>query len=129
MKNRRLTLLILHIAKAGDWKEALVKGEYETGSLKSDEFIHCSLPEQIIDIANSNFRNEKGLVLLCIDSSKVKAEIKLECGGLQDYPHIYGKLNLDAVIKTFPFEPDCNGNFTLPQEIKEIASILNKEAI
>ena len=126
MKNRRFTLLILHIAKAGDLKEALVKGKYETRSLKSDGSIHCSLPEQIIDIANANFRNEKGLVLLCIDSSKVKTEIKFECGSLQDYPHICGKLNLDTVIKTFPFEPDSNDNFTLPEKIKEIASILNK---
>jgi uncharacterized protein (DUF952 family) len=77
MKNRRFTLLILHIAKAGDWKEALVKREYETRSLKSYGFIHCSLPEQIIDIANANFRNEKGLVLLCINSSKVKQRLNL----------------------------------------------------
>jgi len=117
-------LLILHITKADEWEEALIKGEYKTKSLLKEGFIHCSTPDQIIDIANNIFKNEKGLILLCIDTSKVKADIKFEYGGLQKYPHIYGILNLDAVIKIYPFEQDSNGNFTLPEEINELAKKL-----
>jgi uncharacterized protein (DUF952 family) len=119
-----IAMLILHIAKHEDWENALTKGEYSPVSLSLEGFIHCSTPEQIIKIANSNFKNEKGLVLLCIDSSKVKAHIRFESSGYDYYPHIYGALNLDAVVKTIEFEPGSDGNFTLPQEVNELVKLL-----
>lgn len=113
-------MLILHIVKKEEWENALIKGEYSPESLLKEGFIHCSTPEQIIEVANNIYKNEKNLVLLCIDTSKVKADILFECGGSPNYPHIYGKLNLDSIIKVVPFEPDSNGYFNLPEEINEI---------
>jgi len=63
------------------------------------------------------FKGQKGLVLLCIDSAKVKAEIRYEdIEGREKYPHIYGPLNVDSVIKVLNFEPNKNGRFKLPKE-------------
>jgi uncharacterized protein (DUF952 family) len=55
-------------------------------------------------------------LLLTIDTDKVTPEIiheNLE-GGQQLFPHIYGKLNLDAVLNVARFEPDANGFFSRP---------------
>jgi len=79
-------------------------------------FIHCSTREQVIQVANVRFLGQSGLVLLCIDSEKVAAEIVYENleGGPQLFPHIYGELNANAVVRTAEFEPDAAGYFTLP---------------
>ena len=81
-----------------------------------DGFIHCSTPEQVVQVANLRFRGESGFVLLLIDPDKVKAEIIYENleGGQQLFPHIYGGLNCDAVVKVAEFEPGPDGYFTLP---------------
>lgn len=67
-------------------------------------------------MANSLFKGRGDLVLLSIDSAKVKAEIKYEALGnvTQEYPHIYGSLNLDAVAKVYNFIPNSDGLFSLP---------------
>ncbi len=55
-------------------------------------------------------------MLLVIDTDKVDAEIIYENleGGDQLFPHIYGHLNCDAVVKVVDFEPDADGYFALP---------------
>jgi uncharacterized protein (DUF952 family) len=68
-------------------------------------------------VANALFRARKGLVLLCINTAKVQSEIRYEGTGTELYPHIYGSLNIDAVIKVLDFEPHEDGIFTLPKEI------------
>src|SRR3990172_5084118 len=114
---------ILHLAPHDAWLAAVKKGAYRADSLSTEGFIHCSKPSQIVDVANTFYRGQRGLVLLVIDPSKLEAELKWEPpaepaptharpGDL--FPHIYGPLNLDAVIKVVAFEPDGDGNFTLP---------------
>lgn len=58
------------------------------------------------------------MVLPCIDSEQVKADIKYEgLEGDEQFPHIYGSLNVDAVLKVLDFEPRQDGLFELPKEI------------
>lgn len=64
------------------------------------------------------FPCQKDLVLLCIETGKVKSEIRYEGTEKGEmYPHIYGPLNVDAVVKTLDFEPGKDGKFTLPRAI------------
>ena len=109
--------VILHIAKREYWEKAKLEGVYRGGSLDSYGFIHCSTSEQIVKVANNRFRAQKGLVLLCIVTSKVRSKIRYECAGSEElYPHIYGPLNIDAVIKVADFEPAKDGRFRLPKK-------------
>ena len=39
--------IIYHVTTAGEWKTALQNGEYESPSLKSEGFIHCSEEHQV----------------------------------------------------------------------------------
>ena len=109
--------VILHIAKKKDWIEAQASGSYRADSLATQGFIHCSRPHQVIAVANFIFRGQSDLVLLGIDTDKVIAEIRSECpeGGNQPYPHIYGPLNVDAVIRAMDFTPLPDGTFELPE--------------
>ena len=67
-------------------------------------------------MANLRFRSQSGLVLLSIDTNRVIAPIVYENleGGEQKFPHIYGELNLDAVVAVTQFEPGSDGFFVLP---------------
>lgn len=109
--------IILHITQTSEWEQAKITGIYYNNTLDSEGFIHCSTIEQIEKTANTFFCDRAGLILLCIDSEKVQSEIKYEAVGEEKFPHIYGMLNIDAVIDTIAFPPDTNGNFKLPPEL------------
>lgn len=109
--------MLLHIITPAEWQQAVATGEYRPASLADEGFIHCSTLEQVLTPANSFYRGQAGLQLLCIDPALLKANLVYEdCyeTGMQ-FPHIYGPLNLDAVINIvdFPVKPD--GTFDQPQ--------------
>lgn len=110
---------ILHIATLKDWEDAQNTGEYIVESLEKQGFIHCSKPEQVIDVANFLFKGREDLILLSINPDKVKSEIRFEAsiGTEEKYPHIYGPLNLNAVDTTYDFKPNHQSIFYLPDYI------------
>jgi uncharacterized protein (DUF952 family) len=111
---------LYHITHSEDWTQAELEGIYQSDSLSKEGFIHCSFGEQIVGTANNFYRGQSDLILLKIDPTKVKAEIR--CEDLyqmnQSFPHIYGPLNLDAVVKVVDFKPDSDGNFSLPVDVE-----------
>ena len=109
---------IFHITALEDWEKAQAKNVYDFDALKTDGFIHCSTREQVGGVAHSIFKGRTDLVLLEIDEKKVKAEIKYEnCEeeGEEKFPHIYGPLNIDAIVKVHEFQPNMLGEFELPK--------------
>jgi uncharacterized protein (DUF952 family) len=107
--------MIFHICSKADWEVAERAGVYQENTSAPQEFIHCSTPDQIANVANSTFRGETGLVLLVIDESRVDSEIRYEGGGDGNpYPHIYGPLKVDAVVRVTDLVPQANGMFQLP---------------
>lgn len=113
---------IYHITTISDWEEAKRKGVYSHCTLDSDEgFIHCSAADQILSVAHYLFRGMRGLTILVIDSSKVKAEVRFENleGGLMKFPHVYGTINLDSVVEAVDFPPGPCGVFKMPEKIAE----------
>ncbi len=117
---------IFHITTFGDLEAAEAEGMYRTPSLDTEGFIHCSKKSQIIDTANLFFRGRGDLVLLCIDTRKVRTEIRYEEPAhrghdpdIDDrFPHIYGALNLDALARVVDFPCNRNGFFELPVQLK-----------
>lgn len=113
--------VILHITEREQWEQGKLAGVYRGDTLDSEGFIHCSTPQQVIKVANALYRAQKELVLLYIESDKIRAEIRYEgCEGGERYPHIYGPLSIDAVIKVLDFEPCEDGKFELPREIANV---------
>jgi uncharacterized protein (DUF952 family) len=118
--------MILHITTRKEWEKAKIEGEYMAPSLKSEGFIHCSTLKQTVDTANLFFKGQTGLVLLCIDEEKVKSKLRFEIptgGGRHDpnlgnlFPHVYGSINISAVLKVVDFPLNENGLFSLPKDL------------
>ncbi len=120
--------IILHLTTRPAWEQAQAAGVYRGDTLDSQGFIHCSTAYQMTGVANRFFRGQTGLVLLCIETEKVKPQVifehpihpapgKVEPGSEQ-FPHIYGPLNLDAVVQVLDFPPNLDGTFTLPAELR-----------
>jgi uncharacterized protein (DUF952 family) len=108
---------IVHICRLEDWQVAQNEGEYRADSLETEGFIHCSKPTQVIRVANHYFSDAQDLLLLWIDSTKLQAELRWEASGGELYPHIYGALNLEAILAAKRFDPDPDGVFRLLLEI------------
>ena len=92
--------VIYHIAFAKAWEDAKQKGYYEHPTLKSEGFIHCSLDNQVAGVLERYFQGEKDLIKLVIDTDKLTSKHIFDWSKSTEdtYPHIYGPINLDAVI-------------------------------
>jgi uncharacterized protein (DUF952 family) len=109
---------ILHITPADRWTKAKKLGSYSSDTLDTEGFIHCSTLSQVVGSANRFFKGLKDLVILVIDVDRVTPEIRYEGADPNNlFPHIYGELNIDAVIKTIDIGSDANGLFVLPKEL------------
>lgn len=111
-------ITIYHITMREAWEKAKAEGSYRPEGFEAEGFIHCSTREQVVRVADARFRGRSGLVLLCIDTDKVAAEIVYENleGGRELFPHVYGELNVRAVAEVLEFEPGADGRFKMNAE-------------
>ena len=81
----------------------------------------------MVDVANKYYRGANNLVLLNIDPTKLTSQLKFEPPAHLDgspalpheplFPHIYGPINLDAVIEVINFPCRPNGEFVAPPQL------------
>lgn len=117
--------IIFHITHSHQWEEAKQVQSYRGDTLDTEGFIHCSTLPQVTRSANKFFAGKTGLLLLCIDSDKVQSAIKYEEAAGELFPHIYGPLNVGAVVKVVDFAAGEDGKFELPEELR---SSINEQA-
>ena len=103
---------ILHIASLAAWEAAQRLGRYEAESLRAEGFIHCSQSHQVIEVLNRLFRGRVDLLLLVIDPARLTHELRFEqAENGQEYPHVYGPIDLAAVVSTRAIAPNPQGLF------------------
>lgn len=92
--------MIYHVVTKNLWKTARDKGFYEAPSLALEGFIHFSKQEQVQDVLKRYYQGQIDLLLLQIEESKLTAILKYELSPSVNelFPHLFGPLNLDAVI-------------------------------
>ncbi len=111
-------MFIYHIAAAADWERARRDGQYTMSTrgltLAEQGFIHAATAAQVALVANAFYQGEPDLLLLVIDTALIGPEIRYEHVPGQDlpYPHIYGPLNVSAVVEARPFAPGPDGQFS-----------------
>ncbi|MFT3852289.1 MAG: DUF952 domain-containing protein [Ilumatobacteraceae bacterium] len=105
--------VVFHLALAGDWAAAQAAGEYRISTrgrtLEQEGFVHASRLDQTAGVAGRYFAGAGPLVRLYVDRSRVTAPVVDDPVPAQNdvYPHVYGPLNLDAVIATSPTDPEA----------------------
>jgi uncharacterized protein (DUF952 family) len=111
---------ILHITPRSQWQAAQAIGSYRADSLNHEGFIHCSQINQVVAVANRFYAGQSGLVLLVIEADRLQSPLRYEAADGDEFPHLYGALNLDAVVAAIAFEPGAQG-FVLPLELEAMA--------
>jgi len=107
--------LIVHLCQRQDWLKSQPHGIYRSKSLGQEGFIHCSQPEQIVEVANRYYQGIPEMVLLWIAPHRVTSEIRWESANGERFPHIYGPINLDAVVNITGIKSDINGIYQVIQ--------------
>lgn len=92
---------IYHVTTAQEWQEAQAKGNYEATSLTTEGFIHCSESGQVAGVLERHFAGKQNLLKLVIDTSRLEHRLQYDLSPSvnEAFPHVYGPINLDAVIK------------------------------
>lgn len=109
---------LFHITSEQQWRDAKSQGVYRPSGFEREGFVHCSKREQVVPVANRLFAGRDDLVLLVIDEARLAAEVVRENleGGDELFPHVYGAIELGAIVKVLPFKPGQGGTFELPAE-------------
>ncbi len=113
--------MIYHIALTRDWDAALASGEYRTSTLgrplEEDGFVHASFAQQVQGVADAVYSGvREPLVLLTIDEQRLDVPWQVDGvpGSDQGFPHVYGPVEVAAVVMATPLTRDAEGRLELP---------------
>jgi len=95
---------IYHIVDQHTWNKNKNDELFCAPSLDTVGFIHCCTKEQIKFVLNNWFQDRQGLILITIDPKKLTPRLIFENseGGDELFPHLYGPIDLQAVVEIQP---------------------------
>lgn len=93
-------MFIYHIALPNVWERFRGRPSYQPESLAKEGFIHCSYEHQIDAVLKRYYSRADKVLVLKIDTDKLRSKLVEEPStGNDTYPHIYGRLNTDAIVE------------------------------
>jgi len=94
--------VIYHVTTIQEWHAAKEKGFYTAPSFEAEGFIHCSEAQQVQGVLERYYHGKTNLLKLEIDTDKLKSKLQYDLAPSvnEEFPHVYGPINLDAVIDT-----------------------------
>jgi uncharacterized protein (DUF952 family) len=110
-------VVLFHITTRQAWDEAREYGEYRAGSLATQGFIHLSEDRRWLEVANRLYRGIRDRVLLTIRADRLRAELRHEPVDGSVYPHLYGPLNLEAVVEALDLPIAADGSIGIPEAL------------
>ena len=91
--------MILHVCTSAEWEACSQNEFYAPFAFEEEGFIHCCTERQLPAVLERYFINKKDLLLLRINETRLKEEVRFETGPNGDeFPHIYAQVNKDAII-------------------------------
>lgn len=100
-----MSALIYHVTTLSWWSKFRSTDSYESENLRREGFIHCATREQVQGVLERYFAGQKKLLLLHINTEQLKSELKYEVAtNGEEFPHVYGPINRDAIVKVEELE-------------------------
>jgi uncharacterized protein (DUF952 family) len=101
-------MIIIHLIPTVDWEKIQGETMLFSESVVQYGFVHCCMPEQVQGVLNQWFANQKDVAAVEIDTNLLVSPFVCENleGGSELFPHIYGLVNKDAVVRWYPVEAD-----------------------
>ena len=98
------------------WRKAQQAGFFEGSEVDlRDGYIHFSTAEQAVETAAKHFAAQHDLVLLEVEAGTLGEALRWEPSrGGALFPHLYGDLRMDAVIRAEPLLLDVTGRHIFP---------------
>lgn len=120
--------MIYHIISKEKWNQLKNKSYYSPNSLSREGYIHCSYAEQLLKVAQTFYKGQRNLVVLCINESKISNLLKSEdlFNLKENYPHVYGELPVSCIEKIVELLIDSNGDFIKPN-LDPLSSLVVKQ--
>ena len=105
--------VIYHLAEPAYWADAVRAGSYAQSTrgrtLAQEGFLHASTAQQWPQVRRRFYADlPTDLVLLTIDSGRLGVPLRFEVGDPATgelFPHLYGPLDVDAVVATRVLPP------------------------
>ncbi len=103
---------IYHAASNEDWA-ARTETHYEPAAFADEGFVHLSSAAQMIGTLHKHYPGRTDLTVLTVNTGAVEAELVWEdlYGTGMEFPHLYGPINLSAIIATTPSACDADGGW------------------
>ena len=81
-----------------------------------DGFIHFSLPSQVAETARKHFFGQTGLFLIAVDADGLGDALRWEPSRHEElFPHLYGELDLGAVLGVLGMAARSDGTHDIPE--------------
>ncbi len=101
-----------HLVPLDEWAAQQNNPGYRPSTLESEGFTHCTdLIDELVAVGNRYYRDDpRPFVALEIDCDRVSAPIVYDDPALM-FPHVYGPIEIEAVIRVLMVERDSDGTF------------------
>ncbi len=106
---------IFHLITERDWESARGARQWRPGSLDDEGFIHCSADEeQAMRVVARLYPDRADMLALELDTDKLNYSVISEPSRSGEiYPHIYGPLEMGAVVMVWRVKADGQGGYAL----------------
>jgi uncharacterized protein (DUF952 family) len=103
---------LYHVAVEAEW-EARSSNHYRPAGFGNEGFVHLSAADQLAETLHRYYRGRDDLVLLTIDPGRIEAALVWEdlYRSGAEFPHVYGPIDLSAVVVATPLACDGDGGF------------------
>lgn len=112
--------LIYKIATRDQWEKAEKSGFFEGAPIDlADGYIHFSTAATARETAAKHFAGQDSLLLIAVDEAALGDKLKYEVSrGNALFPHLYDKLDLNAVIWAAELPLDDNQLHIFPENFE-----------
>ncbi len=102
----------LHLTPAEVWSRQEHGGLYLPDAYDQDGFIHLTIgATNLMDVANLFYANDpRDYLVLTLDKMNITSPIRFDDDSGR-YPHVYGPLDVDAVVAVDTMRRDAGGTF------------------